>query len=692
MPSISFLQKHLRIIRIIKNIMNAIPNQKEFLSFFPHTRFRYIHDVKKDVVQGNDVLDLSLNKKGYGVFFSINGFPASGKADESQLLSLNANYTDFDVDQGLPQDEKDRLIQEAIMAGITAGALPPTIINRTQKGAHLIWIYLETLQPTPENLTKWKSIQKRLVRCFNGDTAAVDSARVLRLPYTLHLKDPENPFEIKIISYKPEAKYTLDELDITTPQIPNIDKDYKMLAKDVLHEGINVGKGLRHMAMAQVAGLFLKDAINPEQVEAARLALYWWDREVVKSPEQFEQRKKEIDNTIDGILKRELNNRKDGMTNAVVACLADVQSSSINWLWFGRIALGKITLIAGDPSLGKSLLTTTLAAYISKGYKWPLTDSAPTIGDVLFLSAEDDVADTIKPRLEAAEADCRRVHILQAVKNIDIKGSCTERMFSLRNDLPALERLLSSMPNCRLLVIDPISAYLDDTESHNNSAVRGLLAPLAALATKYHIAVILVSHLNKGGAGNALYRPMGSLAFIAAARSAYIVAKDKNNPDRRLFLPAKNNIAKDNTGLGYSIITAENGAPIITWEMQPIKISADEALAIQNMDGEQDDTDEAIEFLRGLLSVAPMRARECKKEATEAGISEKSLRRAREKLGIKPKKVDFNAGWQWALPKQEDAQDAQPNEPKNKGIFDNDGHLRNKGISDMSDEEWFNSL
>ena len=223
-------------------------------------------------------------------------------------------------------------------------------------------------------------------------------------------------------------------------------------------------------------------------------------------------------------------------------------------------------------------------------------------------------------------------------------------MFSFKRDMVALEELLASLPNCRLLIVDPVSAYLDGTDSNNNSDIRGLLAPLAELAAHHKVAAISISHLNKSGIGNALYRTMGSLAFTAAARAAYIVTKDKDNPERRLLMPAKNNLAKDNTGLAYSVVTAENGAPVIAWESEPVMITADEALAVPESNDERTDTDWAVDYLRDLLSNGPIQASEVQKGARQIGVSKKSLRRAQEKLSIKPQKTSFEGGWSWSLP------------------------------------------
>ncbi len=363
---------------------------------------------------------------------------------------------------------------------------------------------------------------------------------------------------------------------------------------------------------------------------------------------------------------------KNTKGKALTRCFSDIQSVPISWLWQGRIPLGKLTMIAGDPGLGKSLLTATLTAHVSKGFPFPVDNSKPPIGDVILLSAEDDPADTIKPRLEALEADCSRIHIVEFIQEVDIEGETTQRTFSFKRDLKAIEDLLSSLPNCRLVIIDPVSAYLDGTDGNNNSDIRGLFAPLAELASRHKIAIVLVSHLNKNSGGSAGYRVMGSLAFTATVRSAYIVTKDKNNPDRRLLMPLKNNLAKDNTGLAYKIIE-KDGAPIVAWEPEAVTITVDEALALPESNEERTATDEAVDFLIDLLSSGPIKAEDAKKEARQAGINEKPLRSAREKLGIKPKKLNFQGGWEWSLP--EDALNSEDDQSKRDGILDVARHL-----------------
>ena len=240
------------------------------------------------------------------------------------------------------------------------------------------------------------------------------------------------------------------------------------------------------------------------------------------------------------------------------------------------------------------------------------------------------------------------------------------------------------MSNCNTVIIDPISAYLDSTDSNNNSDIRGLLAPLSELASKHKVAIILVSHLNKNSGGNASYRVMGSLAFTAAVRTAYIVTKDKDNPERRLFMPLKNNIAKDKTGFAYSIIEGENGMPIIEWESKNVEITLDEALGPIQTNDERTATDEAVDFLCILLKDGPLKVNDIQKEAKQAGITTKPLRVAYGKLNIKSKKVGFSPGfWIWELP--EGAQSNEDAQSKIVGSFDITGRLRNTKFEKLDD-------
>jgi archaellum biogenesis ATPase FlaH len=357
--------------------------------------------------------------------------------------------------------------------------------------------------------------------------------------------------------------------------------------------------------------------------------------------------------------------------------LSDVKPETLEWLWPGRIPLGKLTLLAGDPGLGKSFVTLDMAARVSNGSGWPDDCGAKqAAGSVVLFSAEDDLRDTIRPRLDRAGADVTRIIAVEGIRWTDAEtAESGTRCFSLERDLHALEGVIAETADARLVVIDPISAYCGRADSHKNSEIRGLLAPLAELAARFRLAVVAVTHLSKGGAGKAVYRAMGSLAFAAAARAVWAVAKDQSNPTRRLILPVKMNLSPDPTGLAYSI---DDGA--VAWEAEPVRMTADDAFSAEadrERGGESSEWREAGDWLVEVLTDGPVAAKEIKSLARVNGIGEKPLRTAKERLGIVSQREGFGTGSRvlWAMPGSIDAQDDHRCPSKNTGIYGAGGHL-----------------
>ncbi|MEQ1672026.1 MAG: AAA family ATPase, partial [Hyphomicrobium sp.] len=232
-------------------------------------------------------------------------------------------------------------------------------------------------------------------------------------------------------------------------------------------------------------------------------------------------------------------------------CLADIEPLPVNWLWPMRMALGKLNLIAGHPGRGKSTLSLHMAALVSTGGEWPDGTQCPQ-GNVAFITCEDDPADTLVPRLLAANADLSRCHLLDAVD--DEKGG--ERPFNLKTDVAKIEELARDKGGLSLIIIDPISAYLNGIDSHNVAEVRSALVPLQQMAERLAAAVVIVSHFNKGTPdGSALSRVAGSGAFVAVCRSAWAVERDPEHPEggRRILAPMKNNIGDDRTGFAFIV-------------------------------------------------------------------------------------------------------------------------------------------
>ena len=339
----------------------------------------------------------------------------------------------------------------------------------------------------------------------------------------------------------------------------------------------------------------------------------------------------------------------DGKPGPVILRMADVKPERVRWLWPGRIPLGKLTLIAGDPGLGKSMATIDLAARVSAGAAWPDRSGDAPVGGVLLVSAEDDPADTIRPRLEAAGADVDRVGQWTSVLRLDPdSGELLDDGLSLDRHWLDLESAIGMLPGCRLVVVDPITAYLGRIDGNDNAKLRGLLRPLSEIAGRTGVALVVVTHLNKGGTGRAaIYRAMGSLATIAAARAAWIVAKDRDDPERRLFLAVKNNLGRDTGGLAFTTEDTENGAGRVVWSPEAVHISVDDALAPEP--GETAPAlSEAVEWLRDRLAERPMLSAELERLAEAEGIAVRTLKRARKALGVEARQTPD--GWVCYLP------------------------------------------
>lgn len=371
-------------------------------------------------------------------------------------------------------------------------------------------------------------------------------------------------------------------------------------------------------------------------------------------------------------------------TPAIVR-VGDVQRQAVRWLWPGRVPLGKVSLLAGDPGLGKSMLTLDMGARLSTGRPWPdAPDTTTEPGGVIILSAEDDVADTIRPRLEAAGADLSRVHVLNGVE-FQAKGGQpkTVRVFRLDRDLPVLDKAIAQTPGCRLVIIDPITAYLGHTDSHVNAEVRAVLAPLKEAAERHDVAIVGVAHLNKSSTTPAQYRVSGSLAFTAAARAVWLIVKDPDNPTRRLMLPGKNNLAPDGTGLGYTIIESPDlsGGPVLAWEPAPVMLSVDDALAPDADSDGRGALREAAAWLREALADGPVSVKDLQGWAKDAGLGWSTLKRAKGVLRAVSRKRGPMVGgaWEWALPGTARVEGDQALPHENLVPFDKVGLLRAEG-------------
>jgi putative DNA primase/helicase len=349
-------------------------------------------------------------------------------------------------------------------------------------------------------------------------------------------------------------------------------------------------------------------------------------------------------------MRKEQRRRKNGPATAEVVLTyqraSDITMKPVRWLWTGRIARGKVTLLAGEPGLAKSQMTLDIAARISNGGCWPVGGSAPR-GSVIILSAEDAADDTIVPGLAAAGADLSHIHLLTAVRE-----NGKRRTFNLEADIHRLREKKQELGDLSLCIIDPITSYMGKIDGHRTTDVRAVLEPLAAFAEAEGLAFLALSHPPKAAQAKAINNVTGSLAFVAAARIA-LLAINEPGTDRHLLLSVKNNLAPLGPGLGYRIAQRTVGpgivAPYIVWDPTPVHMTADEALAAgRESDGAMH---EAREFLADTLMDGPKPATKVNELAAARGISGTTLNRARKAMGVVSAKAGFEGGWELSLPK-----------------------------------------
>lgn len=332
---------------------------------------------------------------------------------------------------------------------------------------------------------------------------------------------------------------------------------------------------------------------------------------------------------------------------------SNVKMKPIRWLWRNRFAIGKVSMMTGDPGLGKSQVSLMMAAKVSIGGAWPNDEGSAPVGNALILCCEDDVSDTVGPRLVAAGANMDRIYIAEAVR----EGEGTERMFNMSADIQQIDKLLTNAAAesdpIKLIIIDPISAYMGDVNTDKQSEVRAVLGPYKALAEKHGVAIVAVAHPPKNvPSGKAVNAVGGSGAYVGAARAVWMFAKEfETDPETRersetgrvLMLEAKQNAGKAK-GLAYRIeqatVPTEEGdaeTSYVIFDDGDVETTADDVLKPNTGSfgrAPLNKTEAAKWLLNMELKAGPQEQNQLVAKAKAQGISYDTLNNARKELGI----------------------------------------------------------
>lgn len=330
----------------------------------------------------------------------------------------------------------------------------------------------------------------------------------------------------------------------------------------------------------------------------------------------------------------------------VIVRLADVEPEEVDWLWQPYIPLGKLTLLEGDPGLGKTWLALQMASIISNGDPFPGDGGIPKVrrdpASIVYMTAEDGLADTLRPRLDKAGANVRNIYALTGQQD-----NKQHKAVSL-SDLNIIEETIKQT-KAILVVIDPLQAYLGgNVDMHRANEVRPILSGLAGLAEKYKVAMLCIRHLGKSQKDRALYRGLGSIDFAAAARSVLMVGEDPQNEHRRIMAHCKSSLAAKGVSIAFEL--SNEG---FQWSGTST-LTAEDLLAAPRDDEEKSAMDEATEFLREALADGERPAVEILTEAKKSGLSERTLYRAMAtKIAVTKKRYGKNTKgggvWTWKL-------------------------------------------
>jgi hypothetical protein len=348
----------------------------------------------------------------------------------------------------------------------------------------------------------------------------------------------------------------------------------------------------------------------------------------------------------------------DPNAHAELLRLSEWGHRPITWLWDRMIPRRKVTLLVGEQEMGKSFFALDLAARLTRGESIP---PAPPLDDgpasVLILEGDDESDDTLVPRLEDAGADLARVYTL----TVDGPKHCGEGrpQISLAHSTDCLLRTVRLLKDCRLIIIDPITAFIDGMSANSHDAVRRLFQRLTVIAKLSDAAVLLITHNRKAGADSTLHRTIGCMAFTIAARVVFTIVENPSVAGSRFLLPAKMNLQAPSECKGRSFCIHNHE---IHWDVDPINLRPDElkALAASGL-ATCDRLSQTVLWLRDLLANGRVPSREIHEQAAKQAIPRVLLYKAKAKAGARVIKDGVNRRWCWELiPEEPESNAPQP--------------------------------
>lgn len=317
---------------------------------------------------------------------------------------------------------------------------------------------------------------------------------------------------------------------------------------------------------------------------------------------------------------------------------ATVEKQEVKWLWYPYIPYGKLTLLQGDPGDGKSTFMINIAASLTTGGFLPDGKRLEQVGNVIYQGAEDNIGDTIKPRLEEAGADCDRVAFID---DADMGLTFTD---------DRLEKAIQSF-QAKLLVLDPLQAFMpSNADMQNASHVRSIMRKLGKVAEQNGCAIVMIGHMTKSTGGKRLYRGLGSIDIAAICRSVLMISRDEQNPEIRYMYQVKSNLAPESNAVGF-VMSSDKGFQWIG------KCNIDKKAEVVACSRKVTKKEKASEYLRIMLSVEDVPSVEIIRRMDMIGIKERTVRTVQKEMGVQAYRKQGT--WYWHMSEQEEEVDEE---------------------------------
>ena len=517
----------------------------------------------------------------------------------------------------------------------------PTIAIESSPGRYVgIWVTDETIN---------ESLNRRLTYAIGADPGGWDLTQVLRIPTTINYKYSATPKvrllwtdgpSVTLSQLANELPLELDEPSEADGDAGAIFKKYSRKLEPWLRKELISGKpteGKRSEMIWRIENSLLEAGVSPEECFLLVKASPWNKFRGRRNEDQ--QLRRELQKAVDQhFSKSSAKPTEDTQPQVFLGrSLADVEEVNIEWLWYPYLARGELTILEGDPGLGKSYVAHMIAKAIVDRNRLPcVKDMTPVKGKVAYFDMENDAGHVTKKRLVGNGC-------------INLKDFFQEEEFFSVDDDERWERVVQALDQLRptLIVFDTINTYIGKADTHKSSEVQQALARFKELARRFHCAVLVLRHLTKGSKDKALYRGQGSIAFTGLARVVMTVGSVPDDPETRVIAVTKLNIARKPKALTYTIeglpdTKEDQDRSRFVWG-EFVELTSDDILAAptKSEGGGSNERRDAVDFLRSILEEGPEEVAKITRMAEKRSISARTLQRAAEELGVIKKVVGF---------------------------------------------------